>query len=174
MDRAAYLSPSPVAPRRAPVRVSFMVIMLALGAASALALASGCAMAIDAPEGYARLSDPWPYDYKAVSTRGCAIAVRQHANEDEMADLSFWSGAIEYQKVERDGMKMAARDAIKFRTGEPGTLFTFESGEGAGRMLYLVAVQVTPRRIATVEAAGPAADMENDREKLRAAVETLR
>ena len=140
-----------------------------------LLVAGGCAVPhIDLPAGYVKLRDPGSYDLKAVSARGNVFALTARPNEDESADLAFWSQAVEHQKVDLDGMRLAGRDAIKSAGGLDGVLFNFETGEGAGKVTYLVALYITPQRIYTIEAGGAAALVAEDLEKLRKAVLSMR
>jgi hypothetical protein len=139
----------------------------------ALTLLSGCSQ-FQPPPGYVKLREPYPYEQKAVSPRGNAIALSVRDNEDDEADLSFWSSAVEYQKVDLDGMKLAARENIRSEAGLDGVLFHFESGEGQGRQAYLVALYVTPRRIYTIEATGPGEAISEDTDKLRQSMLSLR
>ena len=147
-------------------------ILVSLLAATLIALGSGCS-AFDPPEGYVKLKDSQPYDEKAVSARGNVIALRTRANENRSADLAFWSQAVEYQKVDLDGMKLVKREPIKSAGGADGTLFHFESGEGQAKIAYLVALYVTPMRISTIEATGPAEPIAGDLEKLRKSMLSL-
>ncbi len=134
---------------------------------------TGC-VTLDTPQGYVALRDPEPYDYKAVSARGTAIALTTRQNEDRSADLDFWSEAIEYQKVDLDGMELTSREAIRTKSGLDGVLFEFESGEGQGKIKYLVAVFVTPSTIHTVEVVGEAEPVATDMDQLRKAICSLR
>jgi hypothetical protein len=133
----------------------------------------GCAT-IDVPEGYVKLRHPQPYDLKAVSARGNVIALTVRSNEDQSADLQFWSEAVEYQKLDLDGMELAGRESIRSRSDLEGVLFHFESGQGQGKYAYLVALYVTSTRIYTIEAAGPAELIAADMEKLRRSMLSLR
>jgi hypothetical protein len=135
---------------------------------------AGCTARIDTPPGYIKLREPAPYDLKAVSAQGAVIALKARPNEDASADLGFWSQAVEHQKVDLDGLRLAGRDAIKSGSGLPGVLFNFEVGEGQGKVTYLVALYVTPRQIYTVEAGGPTDIISPDLEKLRKAMFSLR
>jgi hypothetical protein len=136
-------------------------------------LMSGCS-AIDPPEGYVRVKDQTFYDVKAVSPRGHVIALKSRPNEDRSADLKFWTQAVEYQKVDIDGMKLIDRESIKSSGGLEGTLFHFESGEGQAKITYLVALYVTPTRITTVEATGPTTALAMDMDKLRKSMFSVR
>ena len=139
-----------------------------------LALLAGCAPRIDVPTGYVKLREPGAYDLKAVSARGCVLALKTRPNEDATADLTFWSQALEHQKVDLDGLRLAAREAIRSNSGRDGVLFNFELGEGQGKVAYLIALYVTPHEICTVEAGGPADMMSQDMDKLRAAMSSVR
>jgi hypothetical protein len=137
-------------------------------------LMTGCTAAIDLPDGYVKLRDAGPYDLKAVSANGTVIALTSRANQHDESDLAFWSRAVEYQKVDNDGMKLAGREDLKSDGGLDGVLFNFETGQGNGRLTYLVAIYVTPRQIHTIEAGGPADKIEADTDKLRAAMRSIR
>jgi hypothetical protein len=141
---------------------------------TAVAVSGGCAAGLDVPPGYVRVRDPSPYELKAVSARGAVVALSSRANEDKSADLTFWSQAVEHQKVDLDGMRLAGRESIQSKRGRDGVLFNFESGEGQGKVTYLVGLFVTPQRIYTVEAGGPADIVAQDMDKLRAAVQSVR
>ncbi len=132
----------------------------------------GCAR-IDAPDGYVELKDQHTHDFKAVSARGNVIALTSRDNEGDSATLKFWTEAVEYQKVDIDGMKLAKREEITAANGLDGTLFQFESGEGQGKIAYWVALYVTPSKIHTVEATGPADAIAEDRDLLRTAMLSL-
>lgn len=142
--------------------------------ASVLALLAGCTAVMDVPQGYVRLRHPHPYDLKAVSARGNVIALTTRPNEDATADLAFWAQAVEHQKVDLDGMRLAGRESIKSTRGRDGVLFQFEFGKGQGKATYLVALYVTPQRICTIEAGGPAAAIAEDLPKLREAILSAR
>ncbi len=149
-------------------RLSSALTVLALGALS------GCRATLDVPPGYVRLREPAFYDLKAVSARGCVIALKVRPNEDATADLTFWSQAVEHQKVDLDGLRLAGRESIKSDKGLDGVLFNFELGEGQGKVTYLTALYVTPQRISTVEVGGPADMVTQDLEKLRKAILSVR
>ncbi len=136
-------------------------------------VAAGCAM-IEPPAGYVAVKEHSGYDFKAVSSVGNVIALTARPNEDRSADLKFWSEAVIHQKVGIDGMKLAAKDAIKSKSGLDGALFNFESGEGQAKISYLVALYVTPVRIYTIEATGPAKALAEDMDKLKASMQSLR
>jgi len=135
-----------------------------------LLLLAGCVARMDLPPGYVKLRDSGPYDLKAVSARGNVIALTARPNEDKSADLAFWSQAVEHQKVDLDGMRLAGREDIKSAGGLDGVLFNFETGEGEGGVTYLVALYVTPPKIYTIEAGGAADAIAEDMGKLRAAI----
>lgn len=147
-------------------RLFVLVVMLS-------AFFAGCAP-IDPPNGYVKVSDQHGYDYKAVSARGNVIACNVRSNSDKSADLKFWTEAIEHQKVDIDGMKLAGRDSLKSQSGLEGVLFRFESGEGQGKTAYLLALYVTSWKIYTIEATGPAESIAKDLDKLRASMQTIR
>jgi hypothetical protein len=139
-----------------------------------LGVLTGCTAALQAPAGYVKLREPFPYEFKAVSARGGVIALKTRPNEDAAADLAFWSQAVEHQKVDLDGLHLAGRESIKSTAGREGVLFNFETGEGQGKVTYLIALYVTPQRIFTVEAGGPAEIVAQDMEKLRTAILSVR
>ncbi len=148
-------------------------LLKALPAALVLAAFSGCA-AISPPEGYVKDSQQRRYDAKYWSPRGNVIAHASRSNEDRKATLQFWSDAVEYQKVDIDGMKLARRESITSAGGTEGVLFHFEEGEGQGKTAYLLALYVTPARIHTIEATGPADALAADMDKLVASMKSLR
>ena len=134
----------------------------------------GCAPALDVPPGYIQLRNPGYYDLKAASARGCVIALKARPNEDAAADLAFWSQAVEHQKVDLDGFRLAVRESIKSNQGLDGVLFNFELGEGQGQVMYLVGLYVTPQRIFTVEVGGATDALTGDMENMRKAILSVR
>lgn len=128
---------------------------------------------ITPPPGYVQVHDPG-YDVKVVSAKGHALGVRHHHNPDANANLEFWSGAIEHQKVDVDGMKLASRDPIRTEAGVDGTLFRFDVGEGQSMTGYWVAVFVHERKVTTVEVAGPASALSEEAEVLKKSVQSVR
>lgn len=140
---------------------------------AALYAGVGC-VRIDAPDGYVEVKDQHTHDFKAVSARGNVIGLTSRENEGNGATLKFWTEAIEYQKVDIDGMTLANREEITAANGLGGTLFHFESGEGQGKIAYWVALYVTPSKIHTVEATGPADAIAKDTDVLRTAMLSLR
>lgn len=146
---------------------------LVVAALLACGLTVGCAE-FTPPDGYVKLKDSPGYDVKAVSARGNVIALTSRPNEDRTANLDFWAAAVEYQKVDLDGMKLADREAIRSAGGLDGVLFRFETGEGRAKLAYLVALYVTPTQIHTMEATGPAEALLPDLEKLKKSMQSLR
>jgi len=156
------------------MRTTAIQLRGALSGALMLGVLAGCTATLDVPKGYVKLHNPVFYDLKAVSARGCVIALKARPNEDASADLMFWSQAVEHQKVDLDGLHLAGREEIKSKQGLDGVLFNFELGEGEGKVTYVTALYVTPQRIYTVEAGGPTGLVKEDMEKLRAAVLSIR
>ncbi len=137
-------------------------------------LAPGCvSQRFTLPKGFVRVQD-YVYEVKGVSAKGHAIGLRVHDNTDPPGDLDFWTQAVEHQKVEIDGMKLAARDAIRSEAGLDGTLFQFELGEGQGRTAYWVALWVSGPRIITVEAALPAEIAADEEEAIKTSMRSVR
>lgn len=138
-------------------------------------LIAGCqAPRIETPPGFARVSHPFPHDFKAVSARGHVLALRQHPNPDAKADLAYWSQAVEHQKVTLDGLTLTGREEIRTKSGLAGTLFQFELGDGARKTGYWVGVFVDPRRIVTVEVGGPADELHDQADALHTAIRSVR
>ena len=150
-------------------RLSFLAGVFAL-----MNLVGCVAPHITAPAGYVPLRHPGAYDFRAVSAHGNVVALRTRPNEDKAADLEFWADALEYQKVDLDGMKLVEREPLKSDNGRDGMLFHFELGEGQGRVAYLVGLYVTPERIYIVEAGGPAERVAADIEKIKKSMRSLR
>ncbi len=120
--------------------------------------------------GYVPLKNPGRYQWKAVSAKGNVLALSVRANEHASGNLAYWSAAIEHQKVDIDGLKLIAREAIKNKEGLEGTFFHFETGEGQGRVAYLITLYVTSLKVFTFEAAGGAESIGEDLAKLRTAM----
>ncbi|MCC7290750.1 MAG: hypothetical protein IT449_01665 [Phycisphaerales bacterium] len=148
--------------------------MHAVTTALICALAPGCvSQQFTLPKGFVRVQD-YVYEVKGVSAKGHAIGLRIHENTDPPGDLDFWTQAVEHQKVDIDGMKLAAREAIRSDAGLDGTLFQFELGEGPGKTGYWVALWVSGRRILTVEAALPAEIAAEEAEAIRKSMRSVR
>ena len=146
-----------------------------LPACAACLLSAGCLRRIDPPKGYVPVEDPGRFKLKAVSAQGTVFALRQWSNPGgEQADLSYWTQAVEHEKVDVQGYKMRRRGEIETTEGRTGTLFEFETGSGQGMYLWLVALFVSPTEIAAVEAGGPASQLEPDSDKIRGAIKTFR
>ncbi len=139
-----------------------------------LIVAAGCVQQFDPPPGYIRDSGDRRYDQKVVSSKGHVIALKRRANEERGATLAFWADAIEHQKVELDNMRLVNRESIKSAAAREGVLFTFEIGEGQDKITYLIALYVTPSDIITIEATGPATEIEKDLPAIRTSVQSLR
>jgi hypothetical protein len=120
--------------------------------------------------GYVPLKNPGHYQWKAVSAQGNVLALSVRPNEHASGDLEFWSTAIEHQKVDLDGLKLVARESVKNKSGQDGTFFHFETGEGQGKLAYLITLYVTPLKVFTFEAAGGAAAIDKDMAKLKTAM----
>lgn len=138
-----------------------------------LALATGCAR-IDAPTGYVEVKNVYGYDYKAVSAQGNVFALTSRDNPAGEGDQTFWSQAVEHQKVAIDGYRLEGREEIKSESGLGGTLFDLRVGSGSAEYTYLLALYVSPRTIYTVEAGGPSKRIEADRAAISRAMTTLR
>ena len=158
--------------RSTPIPFRWWTIALcATGLAAGLC---GCTATLDVPPGFVRLRDPRPYDLKAVAASGVVLALTARPNADATANLDFWSQAVERQKVDVDGLRLASRESIQSQRGLAGVLFQFELGEGQGKAAYLVALYVTPQRIYTIEAGGMTEAVTPELPKLRQALESLR
>ena len=150
-------------------RRHFIVIAPLLGL-----LAPGCVtQRFTLPTGFVRVQD-YVYEVKGVSAKGHAIGLRVHDNTDPPGDLDFWTQAVEHQKVDLEGMKLAARDAIRSDAGLDGTLFQFELGEGQGKTAYWIALWVSGRRIMTVEAALPVELSADEAEAIKKSMRSVR
>ena len=135
----------------------------------------GCAgWSIDRPDGYAEIRDPIRVEAEFSSPTGAVLVLDVHEDESLGSDLDFWSRAVEYQKVEVDGMTLAGRESITTDAGLDGVVFDFQSGTGSRALHYLVAVFVAEDDIVTAEAAGTIAQIEADRESLLTAIRSLR
>lgn len=121
------------------------------------------------------MREPRPFEFKAVSSRGCVITASTVLNENAKADLAFWTAALEHEKVTLNRWKLVGREAVKAADGVAGNLLRFEMPSGASETTgYVVAIFVTAERIRLVEAAGPAAWLAEDLEAIRKAVASSR
>lgn len=134
---------------------------------------AGCG-SMTPPPGYIKIRSSGDYDAKYVSAHGNVVALTIRSNEDRTADLKFWTQAVEYQKVDLDGMKLADRQELKSNSGLAGTLFNFETGEGRGKITYLVGLYVTPMRIYTIEATGPAESLAPELPRIKESMQSVR
>lgn len=138
--------------------------------------AVGCTLGrVEPPGGYVPVEHPSPFRMRAVSPEGNAFGFRKWSNPGkDKGDLAYWTQFVRYQKADLGGYQLAGQKEIETDAGQSGTLFEFETGTGQGRYLWLVALFVTPREICAIEAGGPAARIEPDREKIRKAIATFR
>ena len=63
---------------------------------------------------------------------------------------------------------------IETTAGRKGRLLELHLGQGAAEYTWLVALFVDPQRICTVEAGGPAKQLDEDMDKILGAIRTLR
>ncbi|HUN80119.1 MAG TPA: hypothetical protein VMV81_01280 [Phycisphaerae bacterium] len=138
----------------------------------ALLFLGGCG-SMTPPAGYIKVKSGEGYDAKYVSAHGNVVALTIRSNEDRAADLKFWTQAVEYQKVDLDGMKLAERSDMTSNSGLAGTLFSFRTGEGRGEITYLVGLYVTPMRIYTVEATGPSESFDADIPRIKESMRSI-
>lgn len=141
----------------------------------ACALSTGCAILIDAPPGYVPLRERGDNDFLAISARGNTLAVGQRGNEGgPPADLSFWVEAFKHEKVDLGRYRLQAEEDLHTDAGCDGRLLDLRLGQGAAEYTWLVALFADPSRIVTIEAGGPTIQISPDRDKLLAAMRTLR
>ncbi len=147
-----------------------MPLLLLLGLVLPAVACAG--LRIQAPSGYAEVQSH-TFQQKLVSPGGTVIAVRHFANPDPRAGLAYWAEALEYQKTTREGMTLAARDAIATESGLDGVLFDFEVGERPGHILYLIALFVIDDSIYTIEVGGTPEAVADGRETILAAIKSF-
>lgn len=140
---------------------------------TSLLVACGPSPELTPPSGFARLEEPEPYAFRAVSAHGHVIAADVHDNEDENATVEFWANAIEYQKVELDGFMLAKRAETRTNSGVDGVLFHFELGEEGDQLTYVIGVFVTPDHVITVECVGLTEAIATDLDEIEASIQTL-
>jgi hypothetical protein len=140
----------------------------------ALALLAGCA-SIEPPAGYVPLKNPGNKDFKAMSAEGSTIALSVRENEaGKHGDLTYWAAAFKHEKVKLGSYRLIAESDIKSNAGAGGKLIELRMQSGAAEYVWLVAIFVNPGRIYVVEAGGPTKQIDADREKIIAAIKTLR
>ena len=148
------------------------IIFISLLTITAFQMA-GC-VKITPPKGYFEVDHSYLFRYKAVSAQGNVIALSKQWNDDKTADLVYWSEAIEYQKVDIEGYNLIERESIRSEEEDlTGTLLTFEVGEKADKILYLVGIYVDRRSIWVIEAGGPVDSIKEEKAEIVKSMESL-
>jgi hypothetical protein len=108
------------------------------------------------PEGFVPV-DTLGGDFRgrAISSDGVVIAIRERTNEPG-GSLDFWSAVVKKELVENQGYAVRSEKALG---GGQAILFLAPRERTTA---YYVALFVTPRRIVTVEVAGPEREVERD------------
>lgn len=148
--------------------------LFSVGLFAAMLLAAGCA-SIEPPAGYVPLAESGNKDFKAMSAEGNTLALSVRVNEaGKHGDLGFWTTAFKHEKVKLGSYRLIAESDIKTNAGSEGKLIELRIQTGAAEYVWLVAMFVNPSTIHVVEAGGPTKQIEADREKIVAAIKTLR
>jgi hypothetical protein len=138
------------------------------------ALSGGCAL-IDPPSGYVELDVTGDKSFLAVSAHGNTLAVSDRRNEGgDQGDLAYWVEAFKHEKVAPGRYRLEQEEQVQTRDGREGVLLDLRLGRGDAEFTWLVAFFVDSSRIVTVEAGGPTLQIAPDRDKLVAAIRTLR
>ncbi len=142
-------------------------------AVAALVLAGGCTTGqIERPDGYLEIQTGPQYAQRFLSVDGNVIASRSMENP-KGGDLDYWTKAISREMTEVAGYTLKESQPIKAGRVE-GTLFDFRTPVGGIDHTYLVAVYVDGSTIALVEAGGQSEKLAPDRDKLIAAIRSLK
>lgn len=137
------------------MKTSLQCSVLGLGL---LALASGCGRPFDVKTGkdFAELRSQRDegYDYRAMTPEGVAVSIRAMQNE-EKADLGFWTKAVTLKLREQDGYALLGEDAVKSKNGTPGKRLRFAREEDKKIYDYRVTLYLAQGRVFVVESGGP-------------------
>ncbi|MFP6685151.1 MAG: serine/threonine protein kinase [Polyangiaceae bacterium] len=135
-------------PRRAawPLVVAFLL----LGAS-----ACGHQFAIQTPSGFVEIDNEFDaYDYRATTTDGLIIAVREIENEVN-GEAAFWLKAIENQMRRRGGYALLGSEDVKSGDGLAGKQMRFgHDQDGKKPHLYYVYVFVSDDNVVLLEVGG--------------------
>jgi hypothetical protein len=154
------------APR--PRRSLFAAILVSL-------LAAPACLTIDAPAGYVPLDNPGDKAFAAVSARGTTFAMSDRPNAGKSnGTLDFWRDALKHEKITLGRYRLSGDEPLRTDAGWDGRLLDLRLGRGAAEYTWLVALFVDPGRIVTIEAGGPSAQVSEDRDRLVAAMKSLR
>ncbi|MCA9671612.1 MAG: hypothetical protein KC503_38705 [Myxococcales bacterium] len=150
-----------------PNVISFPLLVL-----SALAGASGCAtFAVATPEGYVALEKS-SLPYKAVSAEGAVLAVRVFDNRPR-ATLRFWAHVLDAELRSRQGYRPTIVRPITAH-GAAGIERHYITEIGGKKQVHIVALFVTDKRIYCVEATAEAAQLQRERARFDAFIQSFK
>ncbi|MCA8975003.1 MAG: hypothetical protein KDC98_09790 [Planctomycetes bacterium] len=119
-------------------------------------LAAGCAAPIEMGKDFVTLvGHEEAADYRAVTGDDARLWMRRF-EDPNVADLEFWTQALEYDFVQQRGYDLVAKGDVKNAADELGSWFQCAANVGGDRTGYLVAVWVRGREITVVEFAARA------------------
>ena len=127
---------------------------------------------IELPEGYIEVEDTYPFLFKAWSPNNCVIGITEHNNEKEAPLDVIVEGIEKYITLIR---KYDLVEIIDFKpevSGE-GKCLIFEMKSLKVSYLLFVGIARTDSTIYKIEAAGEKEFMEEDRDKILEAFNTL-
>ena len=119
----------------------------------ALALA-GCVQVPEVPQGFVPV-ERGAYEWRAMSAQGVVLA-RQSRPRDPAGDAEFWLTVVR-NEMERGGYALQSSEG-------PAMLF---AAPGNAEQSYWVTLALSDKRITTLEAGGPKAEVEKELPRLK-------
>ncbi len=115
----------------------------------------GCVpFSITTPSDFARLdSPPRPYQYRAMSAYGVALAVRSEANPSH-GSLDFWAEAVDRTLRGTRAYHPAGMSNVRSRNGTPGRRLEYRYGDAQSGSVYVVVVYASTDRVWVLEVGG--------------------
>jgi len=142
--------------------------------AAGLTVGCGVSFATATPPGFVELNDQGPlYDYRAVSSEGVVIGVRE-IEHDPKGDDTFWVSAIRTEMREKAGYSLLGEKKVSTRSGLKGTQLKFGRDEDGEPMLYDITVFVTEKYIFLLEFGGAKNEMTRQEARLTWVIENFR
>jgi len=147
------------------------IVAAALVAATLLA---GCREPqLTLPQNYLRLESPGDlYADRSLSADAVYLAVRRR-QPAQGGSLEFWARAVRNELVGQ-GYVLGAETTIASADDVPGVRLDFSHTAGGRAMGYSAAVYVHADRVTVAEAGGPKAAFDADRERLQAALASVK
>ena len=126
------------------------------------------------PKNYVVLEEPLiPYDFTAVSSDDCRIAITERDNENK-GPLEFWANAFKNINVKNWGRKFIEEGKFSTQLGEPGKFMIFESKNNGIDFLYIAGIVRTDKIVYVIDAGGRKEIIEKEKDSIVNSFKTLK